>query len=213
MSDGTSHYFVTFHHSDSGHHSDADHDADSGHNFASGDVTVAFHVTTRSGHQRPHHCFRTHSTTELPVSVDETDVLPGFAPTAIEITTNVTSATTQALNNDMIDLYANEIDGNWSRTGYGATPDDRQNSEPFVGIWRTGSWAPCSKSCGGGGRRMRSVLCYDLVASMEIDPSLCPEPVPPTTEECANDPCPIWVVKEWSVCSATCGKVIYPFSF
>ena len=59
MSDGTSHYFATGHHSDSGHHSDADHDADSGHNFASGDVTVAFHVTTRSGHQRPHHCFRT----------------------------------------------------------------------------------------------------------------------------------------------------------
>ncbi|XP_077368504.1 A disintegrin and metalloproteinase with thrombospondin motifs 1 [Festucalex cinctus] len=69
--------------------------------------------------------------------------------------------------------------------------------------WALMEWGPCSKTCGGG-MQQREVVCLDPRGRPSED---CPEELRPlASRSCAVQPCPSWLLGEWSVCSKTCGR-------
>jgi hypothetical protein len=55
---------------------------------------------------------------------------------------------------------------------------------------------------------MRTVVCYDMMASREVDQAHCSDPAPVGVEKCAAHPCAAWIPHNWTSCSVTCGMVI-----
>ena len=54
---------------------------------------------------------------------------------------------------------------------------------------------------------MRSVVCYDMLASREVDQTHCSDQTPASVEKCATHPCAAWIPQSWTSCSVTCGVV------
>ncbi|XP_032697056.1 A disintegrin and metalloproteinase with thrombospondin motifs 14 isoform X3 [Lontra canadensis] len=76
--------------------------------------------------------------------------------------------------------------------------------------WALKSWAPCTKSCGGGiqftkygCRRRRD---HHMVQRHLCDHRKRPKPI---RRRCNQHPCaqPVWVTEEWGACSRSCGKL------
>ncbi|KAM4852531.1 A disintegrin and metalloproteinase with thrombospondin motifs 14 [Thomomys bottae] len=76
--------------------------------------------------------------------------------------------------------------------------------------WALKSWAPCTKTCGGGiqftkygCRRRRD---HHMVQRHLCDHKKRPKPI---RRRCNQHPCaqPAWVMEEWSACSRSCGKL------
>ncbi|XP_073734962.1 A disintegrin and metalloproteinase with thrombospondin motifs 14 isoform X1 [Callorhinus ursinus] len=76
--------------------------------------------------------------------------------------------------------------------------------------WALKSWAPCTKTCGGGiqftkygCRRRRD---HHMVQRHLCDHSKRPKPI---RRRCNQHPCaqPAWVTEEWGTCSRSCGKL------
>ncbi|XP_029925632.1 A disintegrin and metalloproteinase with thrombospondin motifs 15-like [Myripristis murdjan] len=71
-----------------------------------------------------------------------------------------------------------------------------------LGKWLSTGWDECSVTCGSGiQRRMVQCLRPDGKPGLDCDPTQRPS----ATRAC-GDPCPVWDIGEWSVCSRTCGK-------
>ncbi|XP_032338203.1 papilin isoform X2 [Camelus ferus] len=75
--------------------------------------------------------------------------------------------------------------------------------------WKTGPWAPCSASCGGGSQS-RSVYCVSSdgagVQEAAEDTECAGLPgKPPTTQACNLQRCASWSVEPWGECSVSCG--------
>ena len=64
--------------------------------------------------------------------------------------------------------------------------------------WHVSEWSECSKSCDGG-IQLRAVSCNNS----HIGECSAIER-PNVTKQCGEQPCPIWVVTEWSKCSKSC---------
>ncbi|XP_012579846.1 PREDICTED: papilin [Condylura cristata] len=83
---------------------------------------------------------------------------------------------------------------------------------PQTKRWKTGPWAPCSASCGGGSQS-RSVYCAlsdgagVLEAADEAECAGLPGK-PPATQVCNTQRCAAWSVEPWGECSASCGPGI-----
>lgn len=73
---------------------------------------------------------------------------------------------------------------------------------PAHGKWISAPWDTCSVTCGSGNQR-RLVQCLrpDGKPGLDCDPSQRPA----ATRVC-GDPCPEWLIGQWSPCSRTCGK-------
>ncbi|XP_014639866.1 PREDICTED: papilin [Ceratotherium simum simum] len=75
--------------------------------------------------------------------------------------------------------------------------------------WKTGPWAPCSASCGGGSQS-RSVYCVSSngagiqEAAKEAECAGLPGK-PPTTQACNLQRCAAWSMEPWGECSVSCG--------
>ncbi|XP_069877014.1 A disintegrin and metalloproteinase with thrombospondin motifs 14 isoform X2 [Dipodomys merriami] len=76
--------------------------------------------------------------------------------------------------------------------------------------WALKSWAPCTKTCGGGiqftkygCRRRRD---HHMVQRHLCDHKKRPKPI---RRRCNQHPCaqPAWVMEEWGACSRSCGKL------
>ncbi|XP_015839228.1 A disintegrin and metalloproteinase with thrombospondin motifs 2 isoform X1 [Tribolium castaneum] len=73
--------------------------------------------------------------------------------------------------------------------------------------WILGGWGPCSASCGGG-RRQKTVACWDNHNQKLVRRKHCSLMTKPTltTEKCNTFDCHFqWVPGTWEFCSATCG--------
>ncbi|CAL1267123.1 unnamed protein product [Larinioides sclopetarius] len=81
--------------------------------------------------------------------------------------------------------------------------DNNVEKDVTIYYWRTGLWGKCSQSCGGGIRR-RQVACYDELGKHSQGCNITQKP--PDTSHCNTEPCPYWILGEWSQCSSTCGK-------
>uniref|UniRef100_A0A8C5I5P3 Peptidase M12B domain-containing protein n=1 Tax=Gouania willdenowi TaxID=441366 RepID=A0A8C5I5P3_GOUWI len=69
--------------------------------------------------------------------------------------------------------------------------------------WTLREWGPCSQTCGEG-TQQREVVCLDPQGRISRD---CPEELRPlASRSCAPQPCPTWLLGEWSTCSKTCGR-------
>lgn len=69
--------------------------------------------------------------------------------------------------------------------------------------WTLREWGPCSQTCGGGVQQ-REVVCLDAYGHPSRD---CPEELRPlASRSCATQPCPTWLLGDWSACSKTCGR-------
>lgn len=69
--------------------------------------------------------------------------------------------------------------------------------------WTLRDWGLCSQSCGGG-MQQREVVCLDSQGHSSRD---CPEELRPlVSRSCNSQPCPSWLLGEWSECSKTCGR-------
>lgn len=69
--------------------------------------------------------------------------------------------------------------------------------------WTLREWGPCSQSCGEG-MQQREVVCLDPQGRSSRD---CPEELRPlVSRSCDSQPCPSWLLGEWSECSKTCGR-------
>ncbi|XP_061745079.1 A disintegrin and metalloproteinase with thrombospondin motifs 1 [Nerophis ophidion] len=72
-----------------------------------------------------------------------------------------------------------------------------------VAEWTLMEWGPCSRTCGGG-TQQREVVCLDPQGRPSKD---CPEELRPlASRACSSQPCPAWLLGEWSTCSKTCGR-------
>ncbi|KAK2496480.1 hypothetical protein MC885_013133 [Smutsia gigantea] len=75
--------------------------------------------------------------------------------------------------------------------------------------WKTGPWASCSVSCGGGSQS-RSVYCISSngasvqEATEEAECAGLPGK-PPTVQACNLQRCAAWSVEPWGECSVSCG--------
>ncbi|XP_058422857.1 papilin [Diceros bicornis minor] len=80
---------------------------------------------------------------------------------------------------------------------------------PQTKRWKTGPWAPCSASCGGGSQS-RSVYCVSSngagiqEAAKEAECAGLPGK-PPTTQACNLQRCAAWSMEPWGECSVSCG--------
>ena len=74
----------------------------------------------------------------------------------------------------------------------------RQCGELPCPKWSISEWSQCSKSCDGG-IRVRIVTCENR----HVGACLAKDK-PNTNETCANEPCPVWSIGEWSRCSKSC---------
>uniref|UniRef100_A0A1A8PG61 ADAM metallopeptidase with thrombospondin type 1 motif, 1 n=5 Tax=Nothobranchius TaxID=28779 RepID=A0A1A8PG61_9TELE len=69
--------------------------------------------------------------------------------------------------------------------------------------WTLREWGPCSQTCGGG-MQQREVVCLDYQGHAARD---CPEELRPlVSRSCSLQPCPTWLLGEWSECSKACGR-------
>lgn len=69
--------------------------------------------------------------------------------------------------------------------------------------WTLREWGPCSQTCGGG-TQQRELVCLDPQGRQSGE---CPEELRPiASRSCATQPCPTWLLGEWSACSKTCGQ-------
>ncbi|XP_015990263.2 papilin isoform X3 [Rousettus aegyptiacus] len=80
---------------------------------------------------------------------------------------------------------------------------------PQTKRWKTGPWAPCSASCGGGSQ-VRSVYCVwsDGAGVQEAvkDADCAGLPgKPPTAQACNLQRCAAWSAEPWGECSVSCG--------
>ncbi|XP_057344319.1 LOW QUALITY PROTEIN: papilin [Manis pentadactyla] len=83
-------------------------------------------------------------------------------------------------------------------------------AQPVCGSsWKTGPWAPCSASCGGGSQS-RSVYCISTngasiqEATEEAECADLPGK-PPTMQACNLQRCAAWSAEPWGECSVSCG--------
>lgn len=75
--------------------------------------------------------------------------------------------------------------------------------ETILSEWVIEEWGECSKTCGSGWQR-RSVECRDLHGQPAGD---CAQELKPSeARPCAETPCPLWQLGDWSPCSKSCGK-------
>ncbi|XP_066156284.1 A disintegrin and metalloproteinase with thrombospondin motifs 3-like [Euwallacea fornicatus] len=75
-------------------------------------------------------------------------------------------------------------------------------------VWIKGGWGPCSVSCGGG-RRQKTVGCWDNEERKLSKRKFCSLLLKPVTEfeACNQFSCEFkWVPGDWESCSATCGS-------
>lgn len=78
------------------------------------------------------------------------------------------------------------------------------NTEPCPPRWHTGSWGPCSATCGVG-IQTREVYCVHPGESPS-PPEECREERPHALQACNQFDCPpSWHIEEWQQCSRTCG--------
>lgn len=86
----------------------------------------------------------------------------------------------------------------------GAGPLKRSfNKEnPPPGKWISAGWSKCSVTCGPGFQR-RLVQCLKPDGKPALD---CDLSQTPSASRVCGDPCPEWLVGQWSPCSRTCGK-------
>lgn len=69
--------------------------------------------------------------------------------------------------------------------------------------WKVGAWSVCGENCGDSYRN-RTVSCINPDTGVDVNPTSCPVPVPPSTEPCNLGPCAHWHKDNWSPCSAAC---------
>lgn len=89
------------------------------------------------------------------------------------------------------------------------------NDVPCQPVWRVGQFSKCTKLCGSGGLRTRSVNCTQQVPSnngpnhMVVSNDLCIQmngTMPHLLEPCNRFDCkPQWDVGPWSACNRKCG--------
>ncbi|KAM6201371.1 ADAMTS-like protein 3 [Rhynchocyon petersi] len=78
------------------------------------------------------------------------------------------------------------------------------NMEPCPPRWHTGSWGPCSATCGVG-IQSRDVHCLHPGDSL-APPEECTVEKPHALQACNQFDCPPgWHIEEWQQCSRTCG--------
>ncbi|KAK3089633.1 hypothetical protein FSP39_005227 [Pinctada imbricata] len=81
------------------------------------------------------------------------------------------------------------------------------NVDPCPPSWSIGDWSACSATCGGG-RKMRTILCVQVISSSErviLPEDECPSTKPTSAEHCRQDDCPpAWFAENWSTCSVSC---------
>ncbi|XP_007894294.1 A disintegrin and metalloproteinase with thrombospondin motifs 15 [Callorhinchus milii] len=68
--------------------------------------------------------------------------------------------------------------------------------------WVVRTWSDCSVTCGNG-LQHRPVECQDHHGQIAFDCDSTQKPE--VIRQCGN-PCPIWVIGDWSPCSKSCGK-------
>ncbi|XP_009577146.1 PREDICTED: A disintegrin and metalloproteinase with thrombospondin motifs 7-like, partial [Fulmarus glacialis] len=87
-------------------------------------------------------------------------------------------------------------------------PADSENEiEQAEFLWRFGSWATCTATCGTGVQR-QIVHCVEKLAGI-VEERYCDALTRPDDQQrtCSEEPCPArWWVGEWQKCSATCGR-------
>ncbi|XP_029807003.1 ADAMTS-like protein 3 [Suricata suricatta] len=78
------------------------------------------------------------------------------------------------------------------------------NTEPCPPRWHTGSWGPCSATCGVG-IQTREVHCLSPGES-PVPAEECRDDKPHALQACNQFDCPpSWHIEEWQQCSRTCG--------
>lgn len=77
---------------------------------------------------------------------------------------------------------------------------DKEN--PVPGKWISAGWDKCPVTCGTGLQR-RSVQCLKPEGKPASD---CDPSQQPSDTRLCGDPCPQWLMGQWSPCSRTCGK-------
>ncbi|XP_026924024.2 ADAMTS-like protein 3 isoform X1 [Acinonyx jubatus] len=78
------------------------------------------------------------------------------------------------------------------------------NPEPCPPRWHTGSWGPCSATCGVG-IQTREVHCL-YPGESPAPPEECRDEKPHALQACSQFDCPpSWHIEEWQQCSRTCG--------
>ncbi|XP_070426084.1 ADAMTS-like protein 3 isoform X1 [Equus przewalskii] len=78
------------------------------------------------------------------------------------------------------------------------------NTEPCPPRWHTGSWGPCSATCGVG-IQTRDVYCLHPGES-PAPAEECRDEKPHALQACNQFDCPpSWHIEEWQQCSRTCG--------
>ncbi len=101
---------------------------------------------------------------------------------------------------ELVDDVACEADGD--------KPAAERSCEAGACEYRPGPFGACDSACGGG-LQTAEVLCFNAETDQQLDPIACAELVmPDDTRACNTEPCPVylWVVGEWSACSASCGE-------
>uniref|UniRef100_G3N428 Peptidase M12B domain-containing protein n=1 Tax=Gasterosteus aculeatus aculeatus TaxID=481459 RepID=G3N428_GASAC len=71
-----------------------------------------------------------------------------------------------------------------------------------VSHWVTGSWDPCTVTCGSGLQK-RPVHCQSTEGRPAAD---CSAADRPASARACGDPCPAWDAGGWSQCSKSCGR-------
>ncbi|XP_043943348.1 A disintegrin and metalloproteinase with thrombospondin motifs 20 [Protopterus annectens] len=72
-------------------------------------------------------------------------------------------------------------------------------------VWIVEEWEECSAVCGEG-KRQRQVICVNQNKEPVNDNYCVSSLRPPPAEKCMTAPCEyIWILGDWSQCSATCG--------
>lgn len=78
------------------------------------------------------------------------------------------------------------------------------NTEPCPPRWHTGSWGPCSATCGVG-IQTRDVYCLQP-GEPPAPAEECRDEKPHALQACNQFDCPpSWHIEEWQQCSRTCG--------
>ncbi|XP_043934338.1 A disintegrin and metalloproteinase with thrombospondin motifs 17 isoform X2 [Protopterus annectens] len=83
------------------------------------------------------------------------------------------------------------------------------NIHPCQSRWETGSWGPCSSSCGKGQQR-REVICIHQLQNgtyVNTRDTYCAGTKPTSVQNCEGRDCiSVWEASEWSKCSTDCGR-------
>lgn len=82
------------------------------------------------------------------------------------------------------------------------------NADPCPPSWETGNWSACSITCGPGTQK-RTIECTQTISrgtKLKVSAERCGEANRPAIiQQCHNDPCAKWLVKNWSKCKPECG--------